>query len=129
MRPIVLVVALVIGLASPAAAGTFSTDETVLDRGGLPVSIDKIKRRLAALSPYEQSLLRSLTERVDVYARELAVEILHNFNVESWASPLGGRTGGAIAHGAPTHNENMSAMTPAFWRQRAASMGGFGFSW
>ena len=129
MRRIVFVTALVVGLAGPASAGASGADEAGVDAFGLPVSVDRIKRRLEALSPDDQRLVLRLTEQVDVYARELAVKILHDFNVKSWASPLGGRTGGAIAYGSPTHNEMMQAMTPAFWQQQAASMGGLGFGW
>lgn len=129
MRPIVFVTALVVGLAGPTPAGASGADEPGLDAFSLPVSLDRIKQRLEALPPEDQSLVLRVTERVNVYARELAIKILHDFNVKSWASPLGGRTGGAIAHGSPTHNEMMKAMTPAFWQQQAASMGGFGFGW
>ena len=129
MRPIVFVTALVVGLASPMSVGASGADQVGLDAFSLPVSLDRIKRRLEALPPDDQRLMLRLTERVDVYARELAVKILHDFNVKSWASPLGGRTGGAIAYGSPTHNEMMQAMTPAFWQQRAASMGWSGFGW
>ena len=129
MRPIVFVTALMVGLASPASVGASGADEAGLDAFSLPVSLDRIRRRLEALPPGDQRLMLRLTERVDVYARELAVKILHDFNVKSWASPLGGRTGGAIAYGSPTHNEMMQAMTPAFWQQQAASMGWSGFGW
>ena len=129
MRRIVFVTALVLGLASPASVGASGADEAGLDAFRLPVSVERIKRRLEALPLDDQRLVLRLTERVDVYARELALKILHDFNVKSWASPLGGRTGGAIAYGSPTHNEMMQAMTPAFWQQQAASMGWLGFGW
>jgi hypothetical protein len=129
MRLVVFVTALVVGLASPATASASGSDETGIEAFTLPVSLDRIKRRLEALLSEDQRLVLRLTERVDVYARELAMEILHDFNVKSWASLLGGRTGGAIAYGSPTHNEMMQAMTPAFWQQQAASMGWLGFGW
>ena len=84
---------------------------------------------MAALPAAEQRLLLRLTARINVYARAQAVEVLRGFNVESWRSPMGGRTGGAIAYGSPTHNEMMSAMTPEFWRQRASSLAGIGIGW
>ena len=95
----------------------------------LGVNLDRIKRRMAALAPYGQGLLLRRTEFVNVYAPALRVEILGDFNVESWVSSLGGRTGGAIAYGSPTHNEMMKAMVPAFWQQQAHSTGGFSFGW
>lgn len=124
--------ALAIGLSDPVAAGqepATDTDGATLAAVDLRVSIDTVKRRLGTLPPHDESRLFRHTERVDVYALEIPVEVLHGFNVESWTSSLGGRTGGSIAYGAPTHNEMMTAMTPAFWQQRAASMGGFSVGW
>lgn len=95
----------------------------------LGVNLDRIKRQMAALAPHGQRLLLRRTEIVNVYAPSLRVEILGDFNVESWGSSLGGRTGGAIAYGSPTHNEMMRAMVPAFWQQQANSAGGFSFGW
>ena len=101
-------------LAAPGAAEQqpASIDETTIDTRIPPVSLDRIKRRMAALPAGEERLLLRLTARVDVYARAQAVEVLQGFNVESWTSLLGGRTGGAIAYGSPTHNETINAMTP-----------------
>lgn len=90
MRPIVFVTALVMGVASPATVGAAGAHEAGLDAFSLPVSLDRIKRRLEALPPGDQRLMLRLTERVDVYARELAIKILHDFNVKSWASPWAG---------------------------------------
>ena len=125
------VAALAVGLAAPEAAGQEAArrDEATLDAATLPVSLDRIKQRMAARGDDEDRLLRRVRESVNVYARAQAVAVLQGFNVESWASPLGGRTGGAIAYGSPTHNEMMSAMMPAFWRQRASSLAGIGVGW
>ena len=122
---------LLVGPAAPQAAGQEPAvvNGAVLDAGALPVSIDRIKRRMAAAPADEHRLLLRLTARVDVYARAQAVAVLEGFNVESWSSGLGGRTGGAIAYGSPTHNETMNAMTPEFWRQRASSLAGIGVGW
>ena len=118
-------------LAAPAVAEQqpAAIDEATRDTRILPVSLDRIKRRMAALPDGEERLLLRLTARVDVYARAQAVEVLRGFNVESWTSLLGGRTGGAIAYGSPTHNETVNAMTPEFWRQRASSLAGIGIGW
>lgn len=139
MRPplIACLAVLVVGLAAPAAAGqdpagvgeAFPDGEAISPGETLPVSLDRIKRRMAALPAAEDRLLLRLTTRINVYARAQAIAVLEGFNVESWASGLGGRTGGAIAYGSPTHNETVNAMTPAFWRQRASSLGGIGVGW
>ena len=101
------------------------------EHGGeaLPVSLARIRQRLAALPADERRLLLRLSTRVNVYARAQAGEVLQGFNVESWNSPLGGRTGGGIAYGSPTHNEMVNAMTPAFWRERSSSLAGIGVGW
>ena len=124
-------VLLAAGLAAPASAGQEPAvgEEASVDGGTLPVSLDRIKRRMAARPAEEDRLLLRLTTRINVYARAQAVAVLEGFNVESWTSGLGGRTGGAIAYGSPTHNETVNAMTPAFWRQRASSLGGIGVGW
>lgn len=119
----VLLAAPVIAEQQPAAV-----DEAT-NGARIPVSLDRIKRRMAALPTGEERLLLRLTARVDVYARAQAVEVLQGFNVESWTSLLGGRTGGAIAYGSPTHNETVNAMTPEFWRKRASSLAGIGGGW
>ncbi len=122
---------LVVGLATPAGAGQqpAADAEADLGAGTLPVSLDRIKRRMAALPAEEDRLLLRLTTRINVYARAQAVAVLEGFNVESWTSGLGGRTGGAIAYGSPTHNETVNAMTPEFWRQRASSLAQIGVGW
>ena len=128
---IACIVLLVVGLAAPAAAGQEPavTEGADADGGTLPVSLDRIKRRMAALPADEDRLLLRLTTRINVYARAQAVAVLEGFNVESWRSPLGGRTGGAIAYGSPTHNEMVNAATPGFWRQRASSLATIGAGW
>lgn len=122
---------LVVGLAVPASAGQEQSAGGGANIGGgtLPVSLDRIKRRMAALPADEDRLLLRLTTRINVYARSQAQAVLEGFNVESWTSGLGGRTGGAIAHGAPTHNEMITAMTPEFWRNRGSSLAGIGVGW
>jgi len=124
-------VLLVVGLAAPAAGGQepAAAEEANADSGTLPVSLDRIKRRMTALPAGEDRLLLRLTTRINVYARAQAVAVLEGFNVESWRSPLGGRTGGGIAYGSPTHNEMVNAATPGFWRQRASSLATIGAGW
>ena len=130
LRLVVCVSVFAVGVAGPVAA--WQEPVSVPVEVGFdvhrPMSIDRIKKRLTELPPYEQRLLRRRIERVNVYARKLDVDVFREFNVKSWASPLGGRTGGAIAYGAPTHNEMMRAMTPTFWQQ-AATTGAFSFGW
>ncbi len=126
------VAVIAVGLAAPAVAGqepAGGDGPALLGGGTLPVSLDRIKRRMAALPADENRLLLRLITRIDVYARAQAVEVLEGFNVESWTSLIGGRTGGAIAYGSPTHNETMRAMTPEFWRQRASSLAAIGVGW
>ena len=128
---IACIAVLAVGPAAPVAAGQerAAAEEPSVDGGALPVSLDRVKRRMAALPAEEDRLLLRLTTRINVYARAQAVAVLEGFNVESWRSPLGGRTGGAIAYGSPTHNEMVNAATPGFWRQRASSLATIGAGW
>ena len=66
---------LVAGLVAPADAGQepASAGEASVDDGTLPVSLDRIKRRMAALPAEEDGLLLRLTTRINVYARAQAV--------------------------------------------------------
>lgn len=122
--------ALAVALAAPAAAGQEPPGGEAAPGGGaLPVSLARIKQRLASLPADERRLLLRVSTRVNVYARAQAGEVLQGFNVESWNSPLGGRAGGGIAYGSPTHNEMVNAATPAFWRQRASGLAGIGVGW
>lgn len=121
---------LVAALAGPALGQEpAGGDEAAAGGGGLPVSLDRIRHRMATVGTEESRLRLRLTERVNVYARAQAVEVLRGFNVESWNSLMGGRTGAAIAYGSPTHNEMVTAATPEFWRQRSSSLAGLGVSW
>ena len=131
LAPIACIVLLVLGPPAPAAAGqeAAAAEDPGMDGDVLPVSLDRIRRRLATLPADEDRLLLRVTERVDVYARAQAIAVLEGFNVESWTSLLGGRTGGAIAYGSPTRNETLNAMTPEFWRNRASSLAGIGIGW
>ena len=131
LAPIAWTVLLAVGFVTPSAGQERSRAEeaAAVDAGAPPVSLDRIRRRLAVLPPDDERLLLRVTERVNVYARAQAVAVLEGFNVESWTSLLGGRTGGGIAYGSPTHNEMVNAMTPEFWRQRASSLAGIGIGW
>ena len=83
---------LVVGLAAPAAGGQepAAAGEMNADGGTLPVSLDRIRHRMASLPAEEDRLLLRLTTRINVYARAQAVAVLQGFNVESWTSGLGG---------------------------------------
>ena len=68
----------------------------------LPVSLERIKRKLAHLGPAQSSLLR-LDYYVEVYGRAPKIDVLQAFDVHS----------GPVAYGAPTHAELLSLILPA----------------
>lgn len=86
----------------------------------LPVSLDRIKRRLASQEAVEEGRrsLLNLSFYVDVYARAPAIDILQGINLESES----------VSYGAPTHSEMLEAVTPREWRPRAISTGNL-FGW
>ena len=117
-------VALGMGLAVPAAAGAQGPDapsagETV-DASRLPVSLERIKRRMAAAEHTREGRrgLLDLNFYVDVYARAPAIELLRDFDLDSEN----------VSYGSPTHREMLEAATPREWRPRAISTGNL-FGW
>ncbi|MCY4633202.1 MAG: hypothetical protein OXG04_01620 [Acidobacteria bacterium] len=126
-------VALGMGLAVPAAAGMQEPEapgavETVdapsavetVDASRLPVSLERIKRRMAATERTREGRrgLLDLNFYVDVYARAPAIELLRDFDLDSET----------VSYGSPTHREMLEAATPREWRPRAVSTGNL-FGW
>lgn len=117
-------VAFGIGLVVPAAAGAQEPEapgpvETV-DASRLPVSLERIKRRMAAAEHTREGRrgLLDLNFYVDVYARAPAIELLRDFDLDSEN----------VSYGSPTHREMLEAATPREWRPRAISTGNL-FGW
>ena len=116
-------VALGMGLAVPVAAAAQAPEaETAVetaDASRLPVSLERIKRRMAAERTREgRRGLLDLNFYVDVYARAPAIEILRDFDPDSET----------VSYGSPTHREMLEASTPREWRPRAISTGNL-FGW
>lgn len=117
-------VALGMCLGVPAAAGAQEPEAPgaveAVDASRLPVSLDRIKRRMAETDPTEEGRrgLLDLNFYVDVYARAPAIELLRNFDLDSET----------VSYGAPTHREMLEAATPREWRPRAISTGNL-FGW
>lgn len=117
-------VVLGMGLAVPTAAAAQEPEaETAVetaDVNRLPVSLDRIKRRMAETERTEEGRrgLLNLNFYVDVYARAPAIELLRNFDLDSET----------VSYGSPTHREMLEAATPREWRPRAISTGNL-FGW
>ena len=116
-------VALGMGLAVPLAAAAQESDAEpgveAADESALPVSLDRIKRRMAATDRTQEGRrLLDLNFYVDVYARAPAIELLRNFDLDSET----------VSYGSPTHREMLEAATPREWRPRAISTGNL-FGW
>ena len=113
-----------IGLAAPTVVTAQESNGepavTARDSTRLPVSLDRIKRRLASQEEVEEGRrgLLNLNFYVDVYARAPALDILQGLNPESES----------VSYGAPTHSEMFEAVTPREWRPRAISTGNL-FGW
>ena len=117
-------VVLGMGLAVPTAAAAQEPEaETAVETAEanrLPVSLDRIKRRMAETERTEEGRrgLLNLNFYVDVYARAPAIELLRNFDLDSET----------VSYGSPTHREMLEAATPREWRPRAISTGNL-FGW
>ncbi len=113
-----------IGFVAPAMAAAQESDAepvvTVAATHELPVSLERIKRRLATTREAQEGGhgLLNLSFYVDVYARAPAIEVLRDLDPGSESVP----------YGAPTHLEMLEAVTPREWRPRAISSGNL-FGW
>lgn len=121
------------GLAAPAATAAQEASGTPAARApgaeapaaaaeasALPVSLERIKRRMAAVREAGDGRrkLLNLNYYVDVYARAPAIEIFRDFDLD----------GETVSYGSPTHLEMLEAVTPREWRPRAVSTGNV-FGW
>ena len=106
------------GAATPEPGESRAVDAA--ESSGLPVSLERIKRRMAATRETQEGRrgLLNLSYYVDVYARAPAVELLRNFDPDSET----------VSYGSPTHREMLEAATPREWRPRAISTGNL-FGW
>ena len=123
-----------IGLAAPAATAAQEASEAraaarepgaeapaaAAETSALPVSLERIKRRMAAVQEAGNGRrkLLDLNYYVDVYARAPAIELFRNFDTDSET----------VSYGSPTHAEMLEAVTPREWRPRAISTGAL-FGW
>ncbi len=89
--------------------GDFDAFVSVLREEGLdplpaeeqPVSLQRIKRKLAQLAPTQSSLLR-LDYYIEVYGRAPKINVLQAFDVHN----------GPVPYGAPTHAELLGLIRP-----------------
>ena len=124
-----VVAAVGMGLAAPAAAAAQEVPgarAAAREPGAeapaasaLPVSLERIKRRMAAVREAGNGRkLLNLNYYVDVYARAPSIELFRDFDPD----------GEAVSYGSPTHLEMLEAVTPREWRPRAVSTGNL-FGW
>lgn len=125
-----VVAAVGMGLAAPAAEAAQEASatraaargpgaEAAAEASALPVSLERIKRRMAAVREAGNGRkLLNLNYYVDVYARAPSIELFRDFDPD----------GEAVSYGSPTHLEMLEAVTPREWRPRAVSTGNL-FGW
>ena len=121
------------GLAAPAAAAAqeapgapatrapgAEAPAAAAEASALPVSLERIKRRMAAVREAGDGRrkLLNLNYYVDVYARAPSIELFRDFDPD----------GETVSYGSLTHLEMLEAVTPREWRPRAVSTGNV-FSW
>lgn len=100
--PVVLALTMAVG---PASAQTIDADR-------LPVSLERIKRELAATRSTNDTSALRLQYYIEVYGRPYALDILGDFNL----------TTGPVPFGAPTHREFLAHVTPQEFRAPAADL-------
>lgn len=108
-------------LAAPAAGSGQNPDrEAPFDVAALPISLDRIKRRLDRLPVVEgpQNVLR-LSFYVRVYAPAPPIRVFEGFDLRHGAAPFS----------APTHAEMRRVATPPEFRSRAVTVRSGSIGW
>ena len=84
---------LLLGVLAPAGAAQQEVDDILLPAVELPVNLERLKRKLAALpaTDEERSILK-LDFYVDVYGRSPRLNLLEGFDLHSGPVPFGGAT-------------------------------------
>jgi hypothetical protein len=110
---VLLVLAL---LALAPGASLASAQEQVspapLDPDKLPISVDRIRSKLAALPPSEDALGLQLRYYIEVYGRAVPLELFAGVDLRM----------GPVPYGAPTHAELIRFVTPQEFRAPAADL-------
>ena len=113
VKPLALVLAVALGAgglpgrlqAGPSPQDSSGGDPDLLRAEELPVSLARIRRKLAQAPPSHASLLR-LDVYVEVVGKAPAFHIFEGFDLQS----------GAVRYGAPTHSEMIRHVTPEEFR-------------
>ena len=118
---IVLVLAVASVSAGPAAGGGQPGSDRVIDAEELPISLERIKRKLDRLpdSDQERSMLR-LSYYVEVYGRAPRINVMEGFDVHN----------GPVPYSAPSHADMLAVTTPIEFSSPAANIGNvIGWAW
>lgn len=120
----VFCVALVLTLGMVTAGATTArkaaTEDTVLNAVELPVSLERIRRKLDRLpaSDEERNLLR-LDYYIEVYGRAPALNALDGFDIHNGPVPYGS-----------SHRDILSVTTPRHFKSPVANIGNvIGWTW
>jgi hypothetical protein len=124
MKPLALIFVVALLAGPPAAyAGqpattpdakpreTSSTAPSPRSAGELPVSIERIRRKLAQAPPSRSKGLK-LEYYVEVYGKSPQLDFLAEFNP----------TAGAVQYGSPTHQEFLDLVTPQEFKSPPADL-------
>ena len=109
---------LLTALVSPAllapSYGQDVNEQAPLPAVELPVNLERLKRRLAALPSAEDERTRlKLNFYVDVYGRAPRIDPLEGFDIHT----------GLVPHGGPSHADMMSQWTPEGFNVPVADLG------
>ena len=115
IRPgLTLVTALVVSPLLAPTYGQNTVPQPPLPAVELPVNLERLKRRLAALpSSEDERTLLKLNFYVDVYGRAPRIDPLEGFDIHT----------GLVPHGSPSHADMMSQSTPEGFDVPVADLG------
>ena len=116
---LVLFVASLIG-PTPAVTAQTASDVAALEAIELPVSLERVRRKLDRLPTSEEARLAlRLSYYIDVYGRAPALNLLEGFDVHNGPVPY-----------YSTHAELMAVMTPREFQPTVANLGNvIGWAW
>ena len=116
VKPVVLALVLTVGsgvvpgrlLARSQGQDSSAHQPTPLRAEELPVSLERIKRKLAQVPPSQEFHLR-LAYYLEVYGRAPQLDIFEKFDLHN----------GPVPYGAPTHSDMVRHVTPQEFRSPA----------
>jgi hypothetical protein len=103
---------------TPVPAPTTTTSPTVISVDKLPISLDRIQKKLAIAPPTTNIGGLKLEYYIQVYGTAPRIDFFTGFDART----------GPVPHSAPTHNDMLDVVTPRGFREPPMDIGSL-ISW